>query len=57
MVLNIILISKEMTGSNATPATFKISLCLILVGVLYLFTLPCFYAARITSKCKGKRRL
>ena len=55
MALSIILISKElMAGSNAIP-TLKTSLCLILVGVLYLFTLPCYYAARITSKCKGKR--
>jgi len=60
MVVDVILISKEiMTDRDSnptpadTPATFKISLYLILVGVLYLFTLPCFYAARITSKCNG----
>lgn len=60
MVVDIILISKEIMtdrDSNPTPATFKISLYLIFVGVLYLFILPCFYAARITSKCNGKRSL
>ena len=59
MTVNIILISKEMMtdgDSNHTQGTtFKISLCLILVGVLYLFALPCFYAARITSKCNGEK--
>ena len=56
MVLNIILISKEiMAKSNPSLTTLKISLCLILVGVLYLFAFPCFCAARITSKCNGKR--
>jgi len=46
-----------MTNQDGNDTTLKISLCLILVGVLYLFTLPCFYAARITSKCNGKRNL
>lgn len=56
IVVDIILISKEIIAdSDPTATMFKISLCLILVGVLYLFILPCFYAARITSKCNGKR--
>ena len=59
MVIDIILISKEiMADSNqSTPALREIiALWLILVADLYVFTLPCFYAARITSKCNGKRR-
>ena len=58
MLIDIILISKEiMADSNkSTPKLIEISLCLILVAVLYLFILPCYYAARITSKCNGKRR-
>ena len=58
MVIDIILISKEiMADSNqSAPRMIEVSLCLTLVAVLYVFTLPCFYAARITSKCNGKRR-
>ena len=58
MVIDIILISKEiMADSNqSAPRMSEVSLCLTLVAVLYVFTLPCFYAARITSKCNGKRR-
>ena len=58
MVVDIILISKEiMADSNqSTRGVIENFLCLTLVAVLYVFTLPCFYAARITSKCNGKRR-
>ena len=56
MLIDIILISKEIMADQSTPRLTKISLCLILVAVLYLFILPCYYAARITSKCNGKRR-
>ena len=59
MVIDIILISKEiMADSKQSTPTLReiIALSLILVAVLYVFTLPCFYAARITSKCNGKRR-
>ena len=56
MLIDIILISKEIMADQSTPRLTEISLCLILVAVLYLFILPCYYAARITSKCNGKRR-
>ena len=59
MIIDIILISKEiMADSKQSTPTLReiIALSLILVAVLYVFTLPCFYAARITSKCNGKRR-
>ena len=59
MIIDIILISKEiMADSKQSTPTLReiIALSLILVAVLYVFTLPCFYAARITSKCTGKRR-
>ena len=58
MLIDIILISEEIMAdrNQSTPRLTEISLCLILVAVLYLFILPCYYAARITSKCKGKRR-
>ena len=59
MVVDIILISKEITAdSNQSTHAGVIEnfLCLTSVAVLYLFALPCFYAARITSKCTGKRR-
>ena len=58
MLIDIILISKEiMADSNrSTRRMGEIILWLILVAALYLFILPCYYAARITSKCNGKRR-
>ena len=54
--MEIILISKEMmTDKNPTPVVYKVYMCLLLVWFLYVFILPCFYAARITSECAGKR--
>ena len=56
IVVEIILISKEMmTDKNPTPVVYKVYICHLLVCFLYVFILPCFCAARITSKCAGKR--
>ena len=54
-VVSIILMSEVMmTVKNPIPMVY-VFICLLSVWSLYVFLLPCIFAARITSKCAGKR--
>ena len=55
VVLSIIYISKELlsTSKYGTPTINLVYLGLFFVCHIYLFLLPCIFAARITSKCRG----
>jgi len=55
VVLSVIYISKEFLSRDkyGTPTLNLVYLCLFFVCHIYLFLLPCIFAARITSSCTG----
>ena len=59
VVLSVIYISKEFLSRTkyGTPTLNLVYLCLFFVCYVYLFLLPCIFAARITSCCVGKNIL
>ncbi|KAJ7336691.1 hypothetical protein OS493_011913 [Desmophyllum pertusum] len=52
VVVHIILTSEELLDNNQTLSV-KVYISCLLVCYLYVFALPCFCAARITSSCAG----
>lgn len=57
VVLSVIYISKEFLSRTkyGTRTLNLVYLCLFFVCHVYLFLLPCIFAARITSRCAGKK--
>ena len=59
VILSLIYLSTEnISGTLTTNDTLKlVHLCVIFICHVYLFLVPCIFAARITSCCTGKNLL
>ena len=54
VILSLIYLSTEIISENKRDTLKQVHLCLIFACHVYLFLIPCIFAARITSCCTGK---